>query len=52
MSAGSWFRYVVGILLSLDVLRVAFTSTQLQPSTIALSIIFLILAVLYVVKRI
>ena len=52
MAAGSWLRYIIGILLSIDVLRTAFTGTQIQPSTIALAIIFLILAVLYLVKRI
>lgn len=52
MSAGSWLRYIFGIVLSIDVLRVAFANTQIQPSTIALAIIFLILAMLYVVKRI
>ncbi|MBI4174461.1 MAG: hypothetical protein HY517_02350 [Candidatus Aenigmarchaeota archaeon] len=52
MAAGSWFRYIVGILLSLDVVRVWFTGGQLQSTTIGLAAIFLLLAVLYVVKRI
>ncbi|HLC76768.1 MAG TPA: hypothetical protein VJH04_01045 [archaeon] len=52
MSAGSWFRYVIGIILSIDVLRIALTGSQMQLSTIALAVIFLALAVLYVVKRI
>lgn len=52
MAVGSWLRYIVGILLSLDVLRSAFTGSQIQQTTIALSIVFLILAVLYLVKRI
>ncbi len=52
MAAGSWLRYIIGIILSLDVLRVAFTGGQLSVTTIALAVIFLVLALLYVVKRI
>ena len=52
MAAGSWLRYIVGILLSLDVLRIALTGSQLQQTTIALAVVFLILAALYVVKSI
>lgn len=52
MAAGSWLRYIVGILLSIDVLRVAFTGGQISPTTTALAVVFLILAALYVVKRI
>ena len=52
MAAGSWLRYIVGILLSLDVLRVAFTGGQLSVTTIALAGVFLVLAALYVVKRV
>ncbi|MBI4174500.1 MAG: hypothetical protein HY517_02545 [Candidatus Aenigmarchaeota archaeon] len=52
MAAGSWFRYIIGILLSLDVVRIALTGGQLQATTIGLAVIFLLLALLYVVKRI
>lgn len=52
MAAGSWLRYIVGILLSLDVVRITLTGSQIQMTTIALAVIFLILALLYVVKRI
>lgn len=52
MAAGSWLRYIVGILLSLDVLRTAFMGGSLGMTTIALAVVFLILAALYVVKRI
>jgi hypothetical protein len=52
MAAGSWLRYVVGLLLSLDVVRLAFTTRQIETTTILLSVVFLLLAVLYVVKRI
>lgn len=52
MAAGSWLRYIVGILLALDVLRIAATGGQLSITTIALAVVFLILALLYVVKRI
>lgn len=52
MAAGSWFRYIIGILLSLDVVRVWMTGGQLGASTIGLAVIFLLLAVLYVVKRV
>ncbi|MFA4820260.1 MAG: hypothetical protein WC613_04875 [Candidatus Aenigmatarchaeota archaeon] len=52
MAGGSWFRYIVGILLSLDVLRTALTSSSIGMTTIALAVVFLILAALYVVKRI
>ena len=52
MSGGSWFRYVVGIVLSLDVIRVALSGGKLEVTTIALAVIFLALAALYVVKRI
>ncbi|HLD38842.1 MAG TPA: hypothetical protein VJB05_00850 [archaeon] len=52
MAGGSWFRYIVGILLSLDVLRTALMGSQLQQTTIVLAVVFLILAALYVVKRI
>lgn len=52
MAAGSWLRYVVGILLSLDVIRIAFTGGQMQTTTIVLAVIFLLLALLYVVKRV
>ena len=52
MAAGSWLRYIVGILLSLDVVRIALTGGQLQSTTIGLAVIFLLLALLYVVKRV
>lgn len=52
MAAGSWFRFIVGILLSLDVVRITLTGGQLQATTIALAAIFLLLALLYAVKRI
>ena len=52
MAAGSWLRYIVGILLSLDVIRIAFTGGQLQTITIGLAGVFLILALLYIVKRV
>ena len=52
MAAASWFRYIIGILLSLDVVRVWLTGGQLQTTTIGLAVIFLMLALLYVVKRI
>lgn len=52
MAGGSWLRYIVGILLSLDVLRTALTNSPIGMTTIALAVVFLILAVLYVVKRI
>lgn len=52
MAAGSWFRYIIGILLSLDVVRIALTGGQLQSTTIGLAVIFLLLALLYVVKRV
>ena len=52
MSSGSWMRYIVGVLLSLDVIRIAFTTRQIETSTILLAVIFLGLALLYVVKRV
>lgn len=52
MAAGSWLRYIVGIVLSLDVLRTALTGSSLSVTTIALAVVFLILALLYVVKRV
>ena len=50
MATGSWFRYIVGIVLSLDVVRTALTGGELQVTTIGLSIVFLLLALLYLVK--
>ncbi|MBS3051278.1 MAG: hypothetical protein J4400_03955 [Candidatus Aenigmarchaeota archaeon] len=52
MAAGSWFRYIIGILLSVDVVRVWLSGGQLQSTTIGLAVIFLLLALLYVVKRV
>ena len=52
MSGGSWLRYVVGILLSLDVIRIALTTNQIETTTMLLAVIFMALAVLYVFKRI
>ena len=52
MAAGSWFRYIIGILLSIDVVRVWLGGGQLQTSTIGLAVAFLLLALLYVVKRV
>ena len=52
MAAGSWLRYIVGILLSLDVIRIALMGGGLQQTTIILAVVFLALAVLYLVKRI
>lgn len=51
MGAGSWLRYLVGVALSLDVLRIAFTTKQIETTTALLAVIFLALALLYVVKR-
>ena len=52
MAAGSWLRYIIGILLSLDVVRLALTGGQLSITTIILAVVFLLLALLYMVKRI
>ena len=52
MAAGSWIRYIVGILLSLDVVRLALTGGEISVTTIALAVVFLLLALLYLVKRI
>ncbi len=52
MSGGSWLRFIVGLVLSLDVLRVGLTTRQIEISTIALAGIFVLLALLYVVKQI
>ena len=52
MAAGSWLRYIIGILLSLDVVRLALTSGQISITTIVLAVVFLLLALLYMVKRI
>ena len=52
MAAGSWLRFIVGILLSLDVIRLAVTGGQISVTTITLSAVFLLLALLYIVKRI
>ena len=51
MAGGSWLRYIVGILLSLDILRSYFTGSGIQTTSVLLSIVFLLLAAMYVVKR-
>ena len=52
MAAGSWLRFIVGILLSIDVVRLALTGGQISATTIGLAVVFLLLALLYAVKRI
>lgn len=52
MSAGSWFRFIVGALLSLDVLRGAFITHQVEVTSVLLAIVFLALTALYLVRRI
>ncbi len=51
MASGSWFRYIVGIVLSIDVVRVSLTSGKIEATTTILAVIFLLLALLYLVKR-
>ncbi len=51
MAIGSWLRYVTGIFLSLDVLRLYFTGEGPGMTTAFLAIVFLGLAALYVIKR-
>lgn len=51
MAMGSWLRYVIGILLSLDVLRLYVTRGGPELTTAILAIAFLGLAVLYLVRR-
>jgi hypothetical protein len=51
MSGGSWLRFVVGLVLSVDVLRVGLTTRQIELSTLCLAGIFVLLSVLYVVGK-
>jgi hypothetical protein len=51
MAMGSWLRYIIGILISLDVLRTYFFGGGIQMTTVLLSVVFLALAALYLVRK-
>ena len=52
MGAGSYARFVIGIVLSLEIIRSFFSDKQVSSLAIGLSVVFIILSVLFFVKRV
>lgn len=51
MGFGSYIRFGLGILLSIEILRTWLTKSEISSLAIALSLIFLMLAVVWAVFR-
>lgn len=51
MAFGSYFRFLIGILLSIEVLRIAFTGDKTSWFAIGMAILFLLSSALFFAKR-
>jgi len=51
MGLGSWARFVIGIALSLEILREVFFNEKISVLVIGLSVLYLILSGFYFVEK-